>query len=114
MVVDIQGVGGIFTDPQIHSLQEVKFGRGNLSKAFFCTHMCNAVCSALKLASFNEGRIKSAKGKASAKRKKTTTVDKMMTCSCLLCGTIMALLYSKFVEAHAHDREVYCVIATRR
>ena len=31
MVVDIQGVGNTLTDPQIHSLDTGRFGRGNLS-----------------------------------------------------------------------------------
>lgn len=76
--------------------------------AFFCTHKYNAVCSALKLFSVNEGKFKFAKGKAQSRRKETATVDKMTTCSCPLCGTVMTLLYSKFVEAHAHERDVYC------
>ncbi len=32
MIVNVQGVGSIFTDPQIHSLKIASFGQGNLSK----------------------------------------------------------------------------------
>lgn len=53
MVVDIQGVGNTLTDPQIHSLDTDRFGRGNLSckgmDAFFMNHVCNDICRTLKL-----------------------------------------------------------------
>ncbi|ETV90512.1 hypothetical protein H310_14702 [Aphanomyces invadans] len=53
MVVDLQGVGSIFTDPQIHSLNAAKYGHGNLGEAgmatFFATHRCNRICNALRL-----------------------------------------------------------------
>lgn len=53
MVVDIQGVGNTLTDPQIHSLDTNRFGRGNLSSkgmdAFFLNHVCNEICHTLKL-----------------------------------------------------------------
>lgn len=61
MVVDIQVVGGIFTDPQIHSLQEDKFGRGNLSKAgmaaFFCAYLQYRLsCSQFDIVQRGQGR----------------------------------------------------------
>ena len=53
MVVDIQGVKNTLTDPQIHSQDIDRFGRGNLSckgmDAFFCNHVCNDICQTLKL-----------------------------------------------------------------
>lgn len=53
MVVDIQGVKNTLTDPQIHSSDIDRFGRGNLSckgmDAFFCNHVCNNICQTLKL-----------------------------------------------------------------
>lgn len=53
MVVDIQGVKNTLTDPQIHSGDIDRFGRGNLSckgmDAFFCNHVCNDICQTLKL-----------------------------------------------------------------
>ena len=53
MVVDIQGVGNTLTDPQIHSLDTDRFGRGNLCSkgmdAFFLNHVCNDICRTLEL-----------------------------------------------------------------
>ena len=54
MVCDIQGVGGRFTDPQIHTIDGQGFGRGNLGPhgMYRCLrrHECSAVCRALALA----------------------------------------------------------------
>lgn len=45
IIVDLQGVGGYLTDPQIHCLDGDKFGQGNLGYTgivkFFLTHKCN-------------------------------------------------------------------------
>ena len=53
MIVDLQGVGGILTDPQIHCLNKDKFGIGNLGYVgfirFFLSHNCNKYCKALGL-----------------------------------------------------------------
>lgn len=53
IVVDIQGVSDIYTDPQIHTLDEHIFGKGNLGKkgidVFLQTHQCNSICRYLKL-----------------------------------------------------------------
>ena len=59
MVVDIQGVGDAYTDPQLLTTDGEGYGRGNLGtegmKKFFKTHKCNAVCTFLRLP--NMGRI---------------------------------------------------------
>merc|ERR1712045_520837 len=53
VVVDIQGVGSFYTDPQIHSFDGEGFGLGNLGREglekFLKTHKCNEVCGLLKL-----------------------------------------------------------------
>ncbi|UJR38569.1 hypothetical protein I4U23_031235 [Adineta vaga] len=59
IVVDLQGIDigdnqtYLLTDPCIHSTDLMRFGRTNLGKPgikrFFQTHMCNAICHALKL-----------------------------------------------------------------
>ena len=53
MVADIQGVENTLTDPQIHSQDTGRFGRGNLCckgmDAFFLNHVCNDICHTLKL-----------------------------------------------------------------
>ncbi len=53
LIVDLQGVAGVLTDPQIHCLDEKRFGSGNLGYEgilkFFYTHRCNQYCEALRL-----------------------------------------------------------------
>jgi len=53
LVVDIQGVGDMYTDPQIHSSDGLGFGLGNKGhrgiKKFFETHKCNDICVGLGL-----------------------------------------------------------------
>lgn len=53
MVVDIQGVDDVYTDPQIHTKDGQGYGAGNLGMTgvhkFFTTHQCNNVCLHLKL-----------------------------------------------------------------
>jgi hypothetical protein len=53
MVVDLQGVGGHLTDPQLHCLNPKKFGDGNFGYVgmmkYFMTHHCNKYCKQLEL-----------------------------------------------------------------
>jgi hypothetical protein len=120
MVVDLQGVGCIFTDPQIHSKQGDDFGCGNLSDAgvaaFFVTHECNAVCKALALRPLKRTELET-KARAAwtvpdsleGDTESTKEVaNKSMTCSCPLCGSITTVLHSAFIEAYRGGREVYC------
>jgi len=57
IIVDLQGPYGVFTDPQIHSLDIHKFGGGNFGNLgmirFFVTHKCNKFCKALGLVHLN-------------------------------------------------------------
>ena len=52
-IVDLQGVGDRWTDPQIHSVDQRGYGKGNMGMrgitAFLNNHRCNAICKALKL-----------------------------------------------------------------
>ena len=53
MIVDLQGLNSLLTDPQIHCLDRTKFGKGNLGYIgivrFFMTHVCNSFCKKLEL-----------------------------------------------------------------
>mmetsp|Transcript_9489 Transcript_9489/g.21726 ORF Transcript_9489/g.21726 Transcript_9489/m.21726 type:complete len:334 (-) Transcript_9489:41-1042(-) len=53
LVCDIQGVGDLYTDPQVHTANGQGFGRGNLGmtgiKAFLLRHPCNVICEYLSL-----------------------------------------------------------------
>ena len=50
-MIDVQGVGDLLTDPQIHTLSGSGYGRGNMGlrgmALFFATHKCNAICAQL-------------------------------------------------------------------
>lgn len=49
LICDIQGVGGMYTDPQIHTVSGKGFGAGNLGqtgiRAFLLRHQCNEICA---------------------------------------------------------------------
>ncbi|KAJ9468372.1 Myosin heavy chain kinase A [Diplonema papillatum] len=51
VVCDLQGVGGMYTDPQIHSLDGEEFGLGNLGedgiRKWMAGHKCCPLCTAL-------------------------------------------------------------------
>jgi len=53
LICDIQGVGDLYTDPQVHSTDGTGFGKGNMGvrgfEKFLSTHQCNAICRYLKL-----------------------------------------------------------------
>jgi len=55
IVVDMQGVNDLYTDPQMHTLDKNGFGKGNLGirgiEQFLKSHQCNAICQFLRLES---------------------------------------------------------------
>ncbi|KAG2490554.1 hypothetical protein HYH03_010948 [Edaphochlamys debaryana] len=55
--VDVQGVGDLYTDPQLHTLDGEGYGEGNLGARgmglFFRSHECNALCARLGLKPFD-------------------------------------------------------------
>merc|ERR1719270_2951634 len=57
IVVDVQGVGDLYTDPQIHTAEGHEYGDGNLGvkgmALFFHSHSCSAICKGLGLEKFD-------------------------------------------------------------
>lgn len=67
VVVDVQGVEDLYTDPQIHTSDYQGFGIGNLGQKgilkFLITHQCNPVCRAIGLTPLSHDRSETALSK---------------------------------------------------
>jgi len=122
MVVDLQGVNYILTDPQIHTRNsdvDASFGLGNLGTdgmtAFFCTHTCNSICHQLKLVNFSKDKgkttIRDEKGVLTEPSDSIISTNEM-NLSCCLCGDIHMMNRMEFLDMMKKDngkRSSYCL-----
>ncbi|KAK0726123.1 hypothetical protein B0H67DRAFT_572374 [Lasiosphaeris hirsuta] len=94
LVADLQGVGGVLTDPAVHTRDRERFKLAdtNLGEAgfkfFFATHACNAVCARLGLKS--EGGMM-AVGEWAWRESWELPADRevMVCCANKMCGRIV-------------------------
>lgn len=123
MVVDLQGVNYILTDPQIHTHGDggEQFGEGNLGTrgiaAFFATHECNDICRQLDLVPLSSGTAKIGKGAVALHRKGSSlaeALDAPMEVSCALCGSIFSIGRKMFVDQHNHGQQPHCSECTEK
>jgi hypothetical protein len=53
IVCDVQGVADLYTDPQVHTIDQQGFGQGNCGiggiQKFLCSHTCNDICRYFRL-----------------------------------------------------------------
>ena len=86
MVVDIQGVGDLYTDPQIHTARGTEYGDGNLGTKgmalFFHSHHCNDICMSLGLTPFDLSQEENQQLKNSVKRFSSTSETRVKGMVC--------------------------------
>lgn len=119
IIVDLQGVTGILTDPQIHCYDYKRFGKGNLGYEgilqFFLTHQCNHYCEKLQLVHpkkvsalpphfhfFNEEML----------YKDFQMEMKEVQTLCDLCKKAFNVNSNSIYMAHKNSQELYCQACT--
>ncbi|KAJ1408915.1 kinase-like domain-containing protein [Ochromonadaceae sp. CCMP2298] len=116
IVVDLQGVNFILTDPQIHSRDLKKYGAGNLGAegmaSFFSSHVCNDACRHLALDPVGTVagvvRTPGLKGADVEILMSKSILAREVELSCTLCGSFHKIARAEFVTLHDAGREVMC------
>lgn len=120
MIVDLQGVGNVLTDPQIHCLDKKRFGKGNLGYQgmlmFFNTHQCNEHCVSLGLLN---PRLESKlpmnfKLVADPEEGKTISSHERIHKLCDLCRCPFETTYGHYFSQREQGFELWCTSCTQK
>jgi hypothetical protein len=120
MIVDLQGVGNILTDPQIHCMDRKRFGGGNLGYRgmlmFFNTHQCNDHCKSLGLLNpRTQGKLPAMfeivkDPEAGVTKKSYEKVHKL----CDLCRKPFETTYGHYTSQRSQGFELWCKDCTQK
>ena len=117
MIVDLQGITGIMTDPQIHCLDKKRFGKGNLGFpgmiSYFNSHNCNDFCKHLdlihpKFDEFSKFPKFEAYNFFQDFYKVPVVPDKLIPILCDLCKDSFLISASGFAEHRKIYDEIFC------